>query len=56
MKVIIIWFAVFLLLFFLLQLLKDACLKKYPSMAKQESTIIHKIYFPSWNKGFMLKF
>ena len=56
MKVIIIWFAVFLLLFFHLQLLKDAGLEKYPSMAKQERAIIHKIYFPSWNKAFMLKF
>ena len=53
MKVIIIWFAGFVLL---LQLLKDAGLEKYPSMAKQESAIIHKIYFPSGNKAFMLKF
>ena len=45
MKIIITWFAVPLLLFFVLQLLKDAGLEKYPSMAKQEGAIIHKIYF-----------
>ena len=47
MKVIVTWSAVSLLLFFVLQLLKDAGLEKYPSMAKQESAIIHNIYFPS---------